>query len=104
MLISLLILTLFLSLHQAWYWYALFGSLHKARILSNPAHKKLVSIIIAARNEAINLCKNLPLFLQQDYDYYEVIVVNDHSTDDTRNVVLEVDQHRCRILPVGESV
>lgn len=46
-----------------------------------------VSVIICARNEAENLDAYLPVILSQDYPEYEVIVVNDCSTDDTDSVV-----------------
>ncbi len=42
-----------------------------------------VSVIICARNEEKNLEKNLPLVLDQDYSEFEVVVVNDCSSDDT---------------------
>ena len=42
-----------------------------------------VSVIICARNEAENLDNYLPVLLTQDYPDYEVIVVDDCSTDDT---------------------
>jgi cellulose synthase/poly-beta-1,6-N-acetylglucosamine synthase-like glycosyltransferase len=42
-----------------------------------------VSILIPARNEAAILEKSLPRFLEQDYDNYEVILVDDGSTDGT---------------------
>ena len=42
-----------------------------------------VSVILAARNEYINLEKNLPLILEQDYPNYEVVVINDCSWDQT---------------------
>lgn len=48
-----------------------------------------VSIIICARNEAENLREFLPSVLTQDYPFYEVIVVNDCSEDDTYNVLGE---------------
>ncbi len=48
-----------------------------------------VSVILCARNEAENLKKNLPLFLEQDYPNFELIVVDDNSTDKTAAVVLE---------------
>ena len=47
-----------------------------------------VSVIVCAHNEALNLKKNLPFILEQDYAAYEVIVVNDRSTDASRDVVL----------------
>lgn len=49
-----------------------------------------VSLIIAAKNEAENLKKNLPAFLTQDYPNYKVIVVNDASTDDSASVLAEM--------------
>lgn len=55
--------------------------------------RKLVSIIICAKNEAANLEKHLPSILAQRYSndagkpLYEVIVVNDHSTDNTGQIL-----------------
>lgn len=42
-----------------------------------------ISVIICAKNQENNLRKFLPLVLKQKYKNYEVIVVNDCSTDDT---------------------
>ncbi len=42
-----------------------------------------VSVIICAWNEEDNLKKHLQSILEQDYPEYEVIVVNDHSLDET---------------------
>lgn len=46
-----------------------------------------VSVIICARNEAENLNVHLPYVLEQKYKDFEVIVVNDCSTDDTEEVL-----------------
>ncbi len=46
-----------------------------------------VSVIICARNEAENLEKFLPSVLEQNYPSYEVIVVNDCSTDNTDDIL-----------------
>jgi glycosyltransferase involved in cell wall biosynthesis len=48
-----------------------------------PSSHEPVSVIICARNESDNLDNFLPVILSQDYPEYEVIVVNDCSTDDT---------------------
>jgi glycosyltransferase involved in cell wall biosynthesis len=45
-----------------------------------------VSVIICAKDEADNLRKFLPFVLQQDYPDFEVIVINDGSTDETDNI------------------
>lgn len=64
------------------------------------------SIIICARNEAENLNANLPLFLEQDKEIFEVIVVNDHSSDDTELVLRSflIQYPHLRIIkPDGEK-
>ncbi len=48
-----------------------------------------VSVIICAKNEAQNLAQNLKVVLIQQYKQYEVIVVNDQSTDNTLDVLVE---------------
>ncbi len=64
-----------------------------------------ISIIICARNEAKNLRKNLPSILNQEYASFEVIVVNDASTDETPNVLngfLSKYQH-LRIISIADK-
>lgn len=51
-----------------------------------------ISIVVCARNEAENLLQFLPLVLQQNYAVYEVIVVNDGSTDETATVLKELQR------------
>lgn len=46
-----------------------------------------VSVIIASENEAEELAKNLPSILEQDYPDFEVIVVNNGSTDESETVL-----------------
>lgn len=48
-----------------------------------------ISLVIAARNEAAHLQQHLPLWLDQQHARYEVIIVNDGSDDDTRQVLDE---------------
>ena len=46
-----------------------------------------LSVILCARNEAENLRRILPAILEQDYPEFEVIVINDASTDETEDVL-----------------
>lgn len=46
-----------------------------------------VSIIVCAKNEAENLRNNIPLWLEQDYPKFELILIDDASSDDTREVI-----------------
>lgn len=51
-----------------------------------------VSVIICARDEYYNLQENLPLFLQQDYSNYEVVVVNHASEDDSKYILEDLSK------------
>ena len=51
-----------------------------------------ISVVVCAKNEAKNLAQFLPLLLQQNYDVYELIVVNDGSTDETATVLGELQR------------
>ncbi len=55
-------------------------------------HKPLVSIIVAARNEEENLHRLLPALVAQTYPHFEIIIVNDRSTDKTSAVVTSFQQ------------
>lgn len=52
--------------------------------------KKGVSVIICAKNEEENLKRFLPMVLEQDYPEFEVVVVNDCSTDETEQLLSEM--------------
>lgn len=64
-----------------------------------------VSIIICARNEGDNLKRFLPLVLEQDYENYEVIIVNDGSCDDTEEIIkdLQEDYHNLYITNIPQE-
>src|SRR5690554_120608 len=46
-----------------------------------------ISVIISSKNDSVQLEKNLPFILEQDYPNFEVIVVNCGSTDETDTVL-----------------
>lgn len=77
---------------QLFFWAVVFRPLARFRqppAVWNPSGEEFVSVIICARNEEEHLKKNISHFLNQSYRSFEVIVVNDGSTDLTRNVVLD---------------
>lgn len=47
----------------------------------------LVSVVIAARNEAMNLKQTLSTLKKQSYPSYEIIVVNDRSDDNSLDIL-----------------
>jgi len=76
---------------QAFYYLMVFSRLYfyRAKNRSNSPNMP-VSVVICARNEAKNLKKNLPLILQQDYHNFEVMVVDDASEDNTKEVLTDL--------------
>ena len=64
-----------------------------------------VSVIVYAHNDAEHLLEWLPLMLQQDYAKYEVIVVDDGSTDNSKNLLsdmlIEHENLRMSFAPEG---
>jgi glycosyltransferase involved in cell wall biosynthesis len=54
---------------------------------SQPETIRPVSVIVYTKNESYNLKKYLPSLLSQDYPSYEVIVINDGSTDESDDVL-----------------
>jgi glycosyltransferase involved in cell wall biosynthesis len=54
-----------------------------------PEHPEPVSVIICARNEEDNIVSFLPHILNQDYPEYQVVVVNDCSSDNTGDILEE---------------
>jgi biofilm PGA synthesis N-glycosyltransferase PgaC len=77
---------------QLVYWWTIHARLVFYRPVSSRIRKFPVSVIICARNEEANLRANLPLVLEQDYPDFEVIVVDDASTDGTADLLRDFRQ------------
>ena len=64
-----------------------------------------ISIIISAKNEAENLRKNLPFILNQQYPNFEIIVVDNASTDSTSDVLKSFRKNHPNLyttfIPIG---
>ena len=98
---------LFGSITQIIFWVFFFSRLSKRKVKRVvPSHEhRPVSIIICAKDEAENLKINLPSILSQNYSNYEVIVVNDRSTDNSLNIlqVFQKDYSHLRIVNLTED-
>jgi glycosyltransferase involved in cell wall biosynthesis len=66
-----------------------------------------VSVVICAKNETENLQKNLPVILGQNYPDFEVLVVDDGSTDDTGKTLQQLKnqypQLKSLFIPAAEK-
>jgi len=60
-----------------------------------------VSIILPARNEEEFIGKCLDSLIKQDYENYEIIVIDDSSEDKTGKIILEYAKKSSKIIPVS---
>jgi glycosyltransferase involved in cell wall biosynthesis len=60
-----------------------------------------VSVIICAKNEAENLTTFLPSILQQEYTHFEIVLINDASTDATLEVMEQFKENHTNIKIVN---
>ena len=60
----------------------------------------LVSVIIPTYNRAADLARALDSVLRQTYPYWEVLVIDNHSTDNTYEVVHQLSDARIKWLEI----
>ena len=56
-------------------------------IKKDPEMLPPVSLIVCAKNEAHQLTRHIPCWLDQDHPDYEIILINDASSDTTLNIM-----------------
>ncbi|WP_204346756.1 glycosyltransferase [Psychroserpens algicola] len=72
---------------QLIYYGIIFGSF-AAHTPVIPSEKNIgVSVIICAKNEADNLKENIPLILNQNHKLFELVLINDNSSDNSLEVM-----------------
>ncbi len=65
----------------------LFGNFAFNKLKSKKGKYHSVSVIICAKSEADNLKRYLPSILEQDYPDFEVVLINDASSDDSLEIM-----------------
>lgn len=68
-----------------------------------PISAPKVSVCIPARNEETNIRRCVEAALRQDYPDFEVIVLDDRSTDSTLTLLKEIASRDSRLLPISGS-
>jgi chlorobactene glucosyltransferase len=75
----------------------------RARRHLPPKSFPLVSVLVPARNEARNITDCVHSLLAQDYPSFEILVLDDQSTDSTRTILQEIgDQYTNLIILDGK--
>lgn len=103
MVTALLIAFAAITAVQAIYYLGIFGqfAFQKKNNNSSLSSNLPVSVIICAKNEAENLRNNLPKFINQNYDKFEIVLINDASFDDTLDVMEEFAEKHSNIKIVN---
>jgi len=70
----------------------------------NSLNREGISILIAARNEKDNLKVLIPALEKQNYDNYEIIIINDRSTDETEDYLTSLTpNHKIKTISISET-
>jgi poly-beta-1,6-N-acetyl-D-glucosamine synthase len=98
---GLLILFGFVVLIQLYFYFFRFGRVawyRKPKVSARP--QVPVTVIVCAHNESQNLRSLLPRLLEQDYPHFEVLVVDDRSTDYTHTWLEEESKKDPRVRSI----
>ena len=71
------------------------------KFVSKEHEKPKVSIIVPARNEEELLSKCLDTLLEQDYENYEIIAIDDSSEDSTGEIIKKYAKENSKIIHVS---
>ncbi len=88
---ALLLLYIFIGIivTQAFYYLGIFTGFAFSKPSENNPKKIPVSVIVQAKNQAEEMKKLLPVLLNQNYHTFELVLVNNASTDETLDVFKE---------------
>jgi biofilm PGA synthesis N-glycosyltransferase PgaC len=103
--LAFFVLILLVFIVQLYYLISNHVSLSKYRVEDElPEVNIPISVIISARNESKNLTEYLPYILEQNYPDFEVVVVNDCSSDNSDEVLEDFQRQypRLKIVTITE--
>jgi glycosyltransferase involved in cell wall biosynthesis len=84
---ALLYVFIFIASIQFIYYIFIFSRFAFAKI-NQPSLKNIsISVIVCAKNEAKNLSTLIPKLLEQDYPSFEIVLINDASSDNTLEIM-----------------
>jgi cellulose synthase/poly-beta-1,6-N-acetylglucosamine synthase-like glycosyltransferase len=97
-----LIIEFFLLLAAAFYLFIHIGLIAGLKRLDDTMNndRPFVSVIVAARNEEMNICQLLQCLSHQTYSPYEIIIINDRSTDKTAQLIADFKKNCSNITRV----
>lgn len=82
---------------QLAYYLIVFGKFAFAKAQKSNPKRISVSVIVCAKNEGENVAKYIPLLAQQDYPDFEIILIDDASSDNTLEIFEEFEKQYSNI-------
>lgn len=82
---------------QVVYYLFIFGKFSFAKQEENKVKHIPISVIVCAKNEEENLKKLIPLLINQNYPSFEIVIIDDASSDDTRFLVEDFQKQYANI-------
>lgn len=71
---------------QLFYYLLVFGKFAFAKVQKSTQKTNSISVIVCAKNEAENVIRFVPLLAEQNYPDFEIILIDDASSDDTLDI------------------
>lgn len=87
------------------YYIVIFGKFSFVKAKKNNLKKIPISVIVCAKNEAENVTKYVPLLAQQNYPDFEIILIDDASSDATLDIfeAFEKEYSNVRLVKVANN-
>lgn len=92
----------FVVVVQLLYYWAVFAKFSFAKVRTGTPKKIGVSVVVCAKNEEENVKRLIPLLAEQEYHDFEVVLIDDASSDDTLEVFeqFQLQYPRIKIVKV----
>src|SRR6478736_3807710 len=90
---------------QLFYYMVVFGKFAFVKAKKNNPKRIPVSVIVCAKNEQENVTKFIPILATQNYPDYEIVLIDDASSDETLEVfeAFEKQYNNIRIVKVANN-
>jgi len=72
---------------QLFYYLFVFGKFAFSKMAKSTPKRIPISVIVCAKNEAENVRKFVPILAEQDYPDFEIILIDDASSDETLEIL-----------------
>ena len=92
MLLSIFCLFIAIVVVQFLYYIVVFGKFSFAKPQTGTPKRIPISVLVCAKNEEENVRNLIPLLLEQNYPQFEIVLIDDASSDNTLEIFEEFEK------------